>query len=65
VSQRLILTAEQSLLLTHIATTAKATLCMRMKSSAFLELERITHELALSAVLGDDTRRARGSRLIE
>ena len=24
--------------------------------SAFLELERITHELALSALLGDDTR---------
>jgi hypothetical protein len=25
------------------------------KLSAFLELERITHELALSALLGDDT----------
>jgi hypothetical protein len=24
--------------------------------SAFLELERITHELAVSALLGDDTR---------
>jgi hypothetical protein len=24
--------------------------------TAFLELERITHELALTAVLGDDTR---------
>jgi hypothetical protein len=28
--------------------------------SAFLELERITHELALSALLGDDTTRTRG-----
>ena len=26
--------------------------------SAFLELERITHELALSALLGDDTHQA-------
>jgi hypothetical protein len=34
------------------------------KLTAFLELERITHELALSALLGDDTRRTRGSRLI-
>jgi hypothetical protein len=25
------------------------------KLTAFLELERITHELALSALLGDDT----------
>ena len=35
------------------------------KLTAFLELERITHELAVSALLDDDTRRARGSRLIE
>jgi predicted type IV restriction endonuclease len=35
------------------------------KLTVFVELERITRELALSALLGDDTRRARGSRLIE
>ena len=33
--------------------------------AAFLELERITHELAPSALLGDDTKRTSGSRLIE
>jgi hypothetical protein len=35
------------------------------KLTVFVELERITRELALSTLLGDDTRRARGSRLIE
>ena len=35
------------------------------KLTVFVELERITRELALSALLGDDTRRACGSRLIE
>jgi hypothetical protein len=35
------------------------------KLTVFVELERITRELALSALLGDDTRQARGSRLIE
>jgi hypothetical protein len=35
------------------------------KLAAFLELERITHELAVSALLGDDARPTRGSRLIE
>ena len=31
------------------------------KLTAFLELERITHDLAFSALLGDDTRRTSGS----
>jgi len=35
------------------------------KLTVFVEVERITRELALSALLGDDTWRARGSRLIE
>jgi hypothetical protein len=35
------------------------------KLTVFVELKRITPELALSALLGDDTRQARGSRLIE
>jgi hypothetical protein len=33
--------------------------------TAFLELERITHELAVSALLGDDTRRKSGSLIEE
>jgi hypothetical protein len=35
------------------------------KLTAFLELERITHDLALLALLGDDARRTSRSRLIE
>jgi hypothetical protein len=33
--------------------------------TAFLELEKVTRELALPTLLGDDTRRAHGSRLTE
>jgi hypothetical protein len=35
------------------------------KLTVSVELQRITRELAFSALLGDDTKQARGSRLIE
>jgi hypothetical protein len=55
-SQRLIPTSEQSGLLTHTATTERDFVVRAdEKLTAFLELERITHELAVSAILGDDS----------
>jgi hypothetical protein len=46
---------ERSLLRTRIAAMVNATLCTGMKKlSAFLDLERITHQLAASVLLGDD-----------
>ena len=56
VSQRLIPTGERSSWPTHIAATVNASLCdSDEKLTAFLELERITHELAVSALLGDES----------
>jgi hypothetical protein len=55
VSQRLIPKAERSGLLMHTAITAKGSSYAQTKMlSAFLELERITDELALTTLLGDD-----------
>jgi hypothetical protein len=56
-SQPSILAGTQSGLLTPIAMTESGSSRARMISlTAFLELERITHELAVSALLGDDPR---------
>jgi hypothetical protein len=40
---------------THITATESGSLCADELLTAFLELERITHQIAVSALLGDDS----------